>query len=406
MGGFYPPELYRNEIAGIKQGQQLAAVNFEESLLDGIFYSTLKIPHFISAPYFPSFPKDSKFLFIKGRSSFTKKYIFIGISYLNIPILKNFWKFSILKKTLNKNILKTSPEIVICNTLNLAQLAAVACSTTKNKCIKSVIIMDLPIFPGDCSIGYQFYLRYIEWPLVKFALRKFDYFIVATRNISNLLNLPSNRISVLDGIYSSKKYGPKELKLNLKKKPKEQFPTNTIMYSGSLDQRYGVKSLVDSFRQETSISANLIICGSGPLRKYIENSANEDSRIRYLGLMDVESLRQLQASVDLLVNPRDNFGDYNLYSFPSKTLEYMASGTPVLMNKLSCMSSDYDDLIYYRDTNETFLEAIKRVLCIPINERTNRAYSAQKFVLSSKTSSKQVDRILSELKNKFINLSC
>lgn len=397
VGGYYSHEYYADEISNIRTGAQMAAVNFEKSLLDGVGFSLLGAPTFISAPYLPSYPKGCRSVYVKKRAYSTKEYRFIGVSYLNFPIIKNFIKFFNILKELRRVRRTAPPDVVICNTLNLGQLAAVASASLLKRCTRAVVIMDLPIFPGDCGVMHKLYLKYIEWPLAKLALSKFDYFIVATTGIATLLNLPESKFSLLDGIYSPYNQERRTNGFSIKKTSKRLTQSSSIMYAGSLDERYGVKSFINSFHADDSLHVDLVICGSGPLAEYIKEIAKKDRRIHYLGVLPVDRLRQLQMEVDLLVNPRASSGEYNFYSFPSKTLEYMASGTPVLMNKLPCMSSEYNDLVYFRKENENFTEAVKRVLLIPVKEKKQRASSARSFVLLNKTSNKQVERILSQI---------
>ena len=49
---------------------------------------------------------------------------------------------------------------------------------------------------------------------------------------------------------------------------------------------------------------------------------------------------------DVLVNPRPNEGEYTKYSFPSKNIEYLLSGNPVVGYMLSGMPEDYRRFVY------------------------------------------------------------
>ena len=53
---------------------------------------------------------------------------------------------------------------------------------------------------------------------------------------------------------------------------------------------------------------------------------------------------ELEAS--LLINPRPTHEEFTKYSFPSKNMEYMASGTPVLTTKLPGMPADYYPYVF------------------------------------------------------------
>lgn len=51
------------------------------------------------------------------------------------------------------------------------------------------------------------------------------------------------------------------------------------------------------------------------------------------------SLRNKKAT--LLINPRPSNEEFTKYSFPSKNLEYMASGTPLLATDLPGIPAEY-----------------------------------------------------------------
>lgn len=400
VGGGHPLDLYKEEISGLTRGAQLAANNFELSLVGGIAENTTLLPHLISAPFLPSYPLSSSHLLIKSRRSSGAGFIFSGVSYINLPIIKNIFKYFGLSRRVVDQCLREKFDLVVCNTLNLAQLASVALHNFGGGCIKCVVIMDLPIFPGDCSFLYRFYLRFIEWPFVRLLLKKYDYFVIATPYIADLLSLPENRFSVLDGLYLLDKTSKPEGALSVDDVISRTSGKFRMLYGGSLDERYSVKSFLEDFHEDRSIDAYLIICGSGPLEGYVNSIAALDGRIIFLGVLSVSSLRYLQSNVDLLVNPRSNFGEYNLYSFPSKTLEYMASSTPVLMNKLSCLSSEYQDLLYFPREGESFVRAIKRVMKTPVKSRLLKSDDARKFVIGHKTAGVQISRVFSELLSK------
>ena len=42
------------------------------------------------------------------------------------------------------------------------------------------------------------------------------------------------------------------------------------------------------------------------------------------------------------MNPRSADAEYTKYSFPSKTIEYLATGVPVVMNRLPGIPEEYE----------------------------------------------------------------
>ena len=71
------------------------------------------------------------------------------------------------------------------------------------------------------------------------------------------------------------------------------------------------------------------------------------ANIRYFGFVSHERALELQAKAALLINPRSPKGVFTRYSFPSKTLEYMRSGKPVVCHRLEGIPEEYDPYLQY-----------------------------------------------------------
>ena len=101
-----------------------------------------------------------------------------------------------------------------------------------------------------------------------------------------------------------------------------------------------------------------------------------------------------------MVNPVKSSEEFTRFFFPSKTLEYLASGTPTLMAHLKCMPNDYKQYLYYFD-NESAEGMAKRIVEIcekPSDELKNFGKSASNFINKYKTPKPQVEKIISFLK--------
>ena len=122
----------------------------------------------------------------------------------------------------------------------------------------------------------------------------------------------------------------------------------------------------------------------------------KDSRISYLGLLPTEKVRELQRQVTLLVNPRHSAEEFTKYSFPSKTLEYMASGTPVLMSPLPSMPNEYKEYLYLFDdeTVEGMSKAMADILAKDEKELSAKGIGAKSFIMERKNPKAQVEKII------------
>ena len=95
---------------------------------------------------------------------------------------------------------------------------------------------------------------------------------------------------------------------------------------------------------------------------------------------------------------------FTQYSFPSKTIEYMSTGTPVLMQQLPGMPQEYCNYIYLyeEDTEESLQQAIKNLTVQSKNILENKGLTAKRFIVENKNAKKQVQKIIESL----INGSC
>ena len=98
----------------------------------------------------------------------------------------------------------------------------------------------------------------------------------------------------------------------------------------------------------------------------------------------------------LLVNPRFTTEKLTRYSFPSKNMEYMASGTPLLTTNLPGMPNEYHNYVFLfrEETVDGYADAIRRVLTYSDWELQDFGRKASQFVLQNKNNVQQGLRVL------------
>ena len=147
---------------------------------------------------------------------------------------------------------------------------------------------------------------------------------------------------------------------NLNANTKDNSNYQTIVYTGTLNSKYGIKNLVNAFELIEDSNIRLILCGSGDSEDYIKKMQNEDKRIIYKGNIDRQEALMIQRKATVLVNPRQNNEEFTKYSFPSKIMEYMLSGVPVVLYKLDGIPDEYDKFVNYVPDNS--IESLARIL--------------------------------------------
>lgn len=187
----------------------------------------------------------------------------------------------------------------------------------------------------------------------------------------------------------------------------ESFPEKTItgiktiLYTGTLQKYVGIDDFVDAFTLTTNPNYRLVICGAGPSEAYIGEKMAKDGRIIYKGVVPREEALALQQSATLVVNPRKPTEDITRFSFPSKTIEYLSSGTPMIGYQLEGIPEEYYPYIYSPKSlsNEEMALLIDEVLSKPNDELIERALSAKRFIADNKSSKRQVAKIIKFLEN-------
>lgn len=176
-------------------------------------------------------------------------------------------------------------------------------------------------------------------------------------------------------------------------------PEPVCLYAGMLHARYGILRLVRAFMLLDCPQARLVLYGAGDARDEILRLAEQDGRIEYRGVADNATVVDAQRRATLLINPRPSDESFTKYSFPSKNLEYMASGTPVLTTRLPGMPEEYHPYVYLFDgeTPEAMADMLARVLALPVEARDRMGRAARDFVLDRKSNVSQARRVLTFL---------
>ena len=115
----------------------------------------------------------------------------------------------------------------------------------------------------------------------------------------------------------------------------------SVLYTGSLNRAFGFGTLLEAFSSISDPEAQLWICGAGDMEETIREAAKKDPRIQFIGFLPKKEIAALQTRCDVLINPRADEGTYTKYSFPSKTMEYLLSGSKVVMYRLPGIGEEY-----------------------------------------------------------------
>lgn len=260
-------------------------------------------------------------------------------------------------------------------------LSACFMKALKHRLHLCCIVPDLPQFM-DSEIDrkpIKRQLKKIETMLTKRLLRYADSRILLTKYMADWIGKHNGKNTIIEGLCPV--FLEPKLDLSLVGKTKK-----TVVYTGTLDKRFGIIDLIDAFSLLDDPQYRLVICGYGDSVEVVKSKSLADSRIEYLGIKSRVDVLDIQRQASLLVNPRRSSDEYCLYSFPSKTMEYMLSGTPVLMRKLPGIPDEYMDYIHF-DKEETVASlgsCIDRLLSRSEMEIVQDGLRSRQFIIEKK----------------------
>lgn len=348
--------------------------------------------YFISRPPINSTTKKDINLMGSEEIFKNKTYYYLKIS--DIALLKHIGLFSSAFMYSIKSYFrnKTEQKIIICDILNLS-ISISALLSSKLFGMKSIaVVTDLPNYMNytnqSQSVISKFYSS-IYRVTCNFFLKQYDYYVILTEQMNELVNPKNKPYVVIEGMV--------DVKMNkIPNKLDDKYEEKVIIYAGALYEKYGVKSLIEAFIELKDRDARLWLFGDGDLVKEINTYQEKDSRIKYFGVVPNERVVKEQLKATLLVNPRPSIEEFTKYSFPSKNMEYMASGTPVLTTPLQGMPQEYNNFVYLFDdeTIEGMTETLKRIISIKREALHYKGQQAREFVLKEKSNVIQAEKII------------
>lgn len=258
------------------------------------------------------------------------------------------------------------------------------------------IVADL-LVPGAGVLPNTVFRRLEYWSQTK-CMRLFDGLIVLTQRIVDDFAPTVPHLQMEGGIPdllpASSTKGPE--------KPPSEEPEFIVMYSGSLSTFKGIPLLLECFRLLSGDHYRLWITGGGESLPLVEEAARRDKRIVYMGKLPYPKVLDLYGRASVLVNPHASDVASARYMFPSKLLEYLAAGRPVI-STLSTpeVASIYGPYIFalHDDAPHALAWLIERVATLSEEERQLVGERGRHFVLANKQWSSQGRRIASFLRS-------
>ena len=372
-------ETYSALFSRAKVKPSLAAQKYHGLMTRGLALNGVDVLA-LTAPPVSRLTSERLFVRLSGEEKDGVRFCYLPI--LQLPVVKHALVYLGAFFCTLKQLRKT--DYAVCDGLNIAISSGVraAARIKRRPCV--AIVTDVPeILAGGQTRTARLNTK---------ELACFDGYILLTEAMDALVNPNQRPHIVAEGQVDASMSARENLLAN---KAQEKI----VLYAGMLHAQYGVVTLAEAFSSVKDPDARLVYYGDGDATEALREVAKNDGRIELRGVADNETVVREELKATLLVNPRPSGEAFTAYSFPSKNLEYMVSGTPVLTTKLSGMPREYDEYAYLftDESMEGMASALEDTLSISRETLHEKGLAAKAFVLENKSNKAQALRVLALL---------
>lgn len=314
-------------------------------------------------------------------------YQYVG--FRNIPIIKNLSATKAMKKAVKNYYDKHNGEKILVLADSLTIEVSEAAMWLKKKGIQvTAIVTDIPVIAetmGSSGGLHGVYSKLYGEKANKLLLN-YDKYILLSEHMNEVVNLGKRKPYMLmecivdehmfDGIEDS---APLE-------RP-------AVMYAGKFYRECGVVEFAKAASDLQDVCDIWLYGGHGDCTDELEDLAKRTTNLKIHGIVPLKEILKLEKKCTLLINPRFAEEEFSKYSFPSKTAEYMLSGTPVLMYDLPSLPAEYKPYVHIIPSG-SMSECIRKVLGQSRDNLEKNGKNASRFIAEYKNNRYQTKRII------------
>ena len=340
-----------------------------------------------------------KFKFEREEESVNGVHYVYG-AFLNATVLRQITRRREAARDIKRFYKENHDCVLICDVLNHS------IATAARKCGKRYGIPVIGIVtdvPGHGSGARRKTLSFVNRMISKYGskyaekdMKKYDAYLLLTEEMNAVVNLNNKPYIVMEG-HCDRNMEQVSNCIEDKRQPK------VAIYAGGIHKEFGIERMVNAFLKGNFEGWELHIYGDGNYQNSLKKVAESNAHVKYFGVQPNSHVVKEQLSASLLLNPRLTDAEYVKYSFPSKTMECMASGTPLLTTKLPGMPKEYYPYVYFfeDESEEGMLEAFNSVLSKSVEELHADGARAKKFVMENKTNFVQARKLVDFINSTF-----
>lgn len=379
--GFFYDEEKESELLSIsKVGISAAANQYQTGFLDGLTGEVEILTTLSTGVY----PRRNRRLVFKKETTLCEQGRVTYLPFINLYGIRD-WMFKRgLYRSLARIIRRQEHATVYVYSLNTVFETVMAKIKRKfgEKVSYCLIIPDLPGTYGIMRKGIKGIKDRMDTKPKMELAGMADSYVFLTEAMAELF--PPKPYTVIEGFLPAESFDYSNRRI-----PK------TILYTGTLGEKFGMQTLLDAFAQIEDKEYQLWICGSGGMSERIKQAAAADPRIHFKGFLPKSEIAQLQTQCDVLINPRPDEGEYTKFSFPSKTMEYLLSGSKVVMHRLPGIGEEYYRYIrVIPDGEPATLAKTLADACGDTGFYQERWREQVRWIRENKTAARQVNKLL------------
>jgi glycosyltransferase involved in cell wall biosynthesis len=386
VGCIVPDEARFHNAAFSRAGQM-----YQQELLLGLKRTGLAPSLILSVVPMPAYPKVRRIWVQGGEACLPEKLPLTLLSFLNLTPLKQISiGISVILHLLGWGWRNRQATSRVVYTYNLSVppglFTLLGARLIRAKAVASLCDIDVP----GATVPSSWVWRLDYW-LQRKLIPHFDGRVVASDDIVRDFSPGSPYLRLEGGVRD-------EVFARTEDAPAINSANGTpfvIAAAGRLDEANGFPILLKAFSFLKGDQYRLHIAGGGALERYVREAAAMDPRITYLGMISFSDVLQLYRHSDVLVSMRETKNLNTRYFFPSKMMEYLASGTPVITTCTGHVEEEFGSFVYLlrEETPEGLVDMIRYVAGLDEHVRKAMGQKARSYMATHKTWDAQSRRL-------------
>lgn len=355
--------------------------NFANAFLEALTTAGLA-PHLVSVLPVRDFPLD-RVVLARGTRFESERDGAVGVllPFVNLTGIKHISRF--LSAAVYLRRVAQEADTLVVHGVNSSLLLAAVCVRSRVRA-SAVILTDPPAVMLAKDGPLRRMAKRIDGALIRLLASRFDGAISLASKLAQ--DLGAKKCLVMEGI------------VNLERVPVEtaQAPASPqapllAAYAGGLSDDYGVSALVEAC--ETA-GIRLAVIGTGPLEPWLRMRSGL-GRVDFRGSLPPRDVAGFLLDADVLVSPRPTETSLAERSFPSKIIEYMATGRVVISTQIPTLPDSYRQHLVIASSGsvDDLAAALLRVERWSPEERREFGRAAREFILDWASPASQGFRI-------------